>query len=117
MLTVIQWNETDRNCREIDFAAPHTLSLTWFPRWLSGIEQFFGPIRSRLIAGNVHDAEGQSTYCARCHSLLIERDWYNLGTWNLDGNRCRQCGHTLAGVFESRPGSFGAKRQPVRIHS
>ena len=70
-----------------------------------------------VYTGNVHDAEGQSTYCARCHSLLIERDWYNLGTWNLDGNRCRQCGHALAGVFERRPGSFGAKRQPVRIHS
>ncbi|MBK7975040.1 MAG: AmmeMemoRadiSam system radical SAM enzyme [Deltaproteobacteria bacterium] len=70
-----------------------------------------------VYTGNVHDTEGQSTYCARCHSLLIERDWYNLGTWNLDGNRCRTCGHTLAGVFESRPGSFGAKRQPVRIHN
>lgn len=41
---------------EIDFAAPHTLSLTWFPRWLTGIEKGFGPIRSRLNAGNVHDA-------------------------------------------------------------
>lgn len=70
-----------------------------------------------VYTGNVHDVEGQSTYCARCHSLLIERDWYNLGAWNLDGNRCRQCGHALAGVFESRPGSFGARRQPVRIHN
>lgn len=41
---------------EIDFAAPHTLSLTWFPRWLTAIEKGFGAIRSRLIAGNVHDA-------------------------------------------------------------
>jgi DNA-binding transcriptional LysR family regulator len=41
---------------EIDFAAPHTLSLTWFPHWLMEIEQGFGPIRSRLLAANVHDA-------------------------------------------------------------
>lgn len=41
---------------EIDFAAPHTLSLTWFPRWLLDIEKTFGPVRSRLLAANVHDA-------------------------------------------------------------
>ena len=41
---------------EIDFAAPHTLSLIYFPAWLGRLEAGFGPIRSRLIAGNVHDA-------------------------------------------------------------
>ena len=41
---------------EIDFAAPHTLSLTYFPHWLSGLEKDFGPLKSRLIATNVHDA-------------------------------------------------------------
>ena len=41
---------------EIDFAAPHTLSLTWFPRWLTDLQTEFGPIRSRLMAANVHDA-------------------------------------------------------------
>ena len=42
--------------REIDFAAPHTLSLTYFPRWLTALEQGYGPFKSRLIAANVHDA-------------------------------------------------------------
>ena len=42
--------------REIDFAAPHTLSLTYFPRWLHALEQGYGPLKSRLIAANVHDA-------------------------------------------------------------
>jgi pyruvate formate lyase activating enzyme len=69
-----------------------------------------------VYTGNVHDVEGQSTYCARCGALVIERDWYNLGTWNLDGDRCRNCGHRLAGVFDGKPGSWGAKRQPIRIH-
>ena len=41
---------------EIEFAAPHTLSLTWFPRWVAAVESEFGPLRTRLIAGNVHDA-------------------------------------------------------------
>ena len=41
---------------EIDIAAPHTLSLAWFPRWLTAIERDFGAIRSRLHAANVHDA-------------------------------------------------------------
>ena len=40
----------------IDFALPHTLAFTFFPRWLSGLNGRFGTIRSRLAALNVHDA-------------------------------------------------------------
>lgn len=40
---------------EIDFAAPHTLSLTYFPRWLTALERGYGPLKSRMIAANVHD--------------------------------------------------------------
>ncbi|MBY0454945.1 MAG: LysR family transcriptional regulator [Burkholderiaceae bacterium] len=40
----------------IDFAVPHTLALTFFPVWLSGLRQRFGAFKSRLIALNVHDA-------------------------------------------------------------
>ncbi|MFZ4527182.1 MAG: LysR family transcriptional regulator [Undibacterium curvum] len=40
----------------VDFAVPHTLSLTYVPRWLTGLEQAFGEINSRLLALNVHDA-------------------------------------------------------------
>ncbi len=40
----------------IDFALPHTLSLTFFPRWLTQVEKDFGAFSSRLIALNVHDA-------------------------------------------------------------
>ncbi|MFZ6752675.1 LysR family transcriptional regulator [Undibacterium sp. Dicai25W] len=40
----------------IDFAVPHTLSLTYVPRWLTGLETAFGEIHSRLLALNVHDA-------------------------------------------------------------
>ncbi len=40
----------------IDFAVPHTLSLTYFPRWLQHIEARLGRINTRLRALNVHDA-------------------------------------------------------------
>ena len=40
----------------IDFAVPHTLSLTYFPQWLQRIEARMGPVHTRLRALNVHDA-------------------------------------------------------------
>ena len=40
----------------IEFAVPHTLAFTFFPVWVSSLREKFGPIKSRLIALNVHDA-------------------------------------------------------------
>ncbi len=40
----------------IEFAVPHTLSLTYFPRWLQRIEAKLGQVHTRLRALNVHDA-------------------------------------------------------------
>lgn len=40
----------------IEFAVPHTLAFTFFPAWMSTLRDNFGPIKSRLIAQNVHDA-------------------------------------------------------------
>jgi len=40
----------------IDIAVPHTLAFTFFPQWVSSLREPFGPIKSRLIALNVHDA-------------------------------------------------------------
>jgi LysR family transcriptional regulator, hypochlorite-specific transcription factor HypT len=37
------------------FAAPHTLSLTFFPRWISTLSKQIGRIRAKLLASNVHD--------------------------------------------------------------
>lgn len=66
--------------------------------------------------GNVHDTEGESTYCHSCGTRLIERDWYVLGEWNLDAKGCcDQCGSQCAGIFEAEHGHWGAKRQPVRL--
>jgi pyruvate formate lyase activating enzyme len=66
--------------------------------------------------GNVHDGDGGSTWCPGCGKLLIERDWYVLGQWNLTSEgRCTSCSTPLPGVFEPRPGNWGARRQPVRL--
>ena len=56
--------------------------------------------------GNVHDEAGGSTWCHGCGGLLIARDWYVLGDWNLtpDGH-CTGCGEPCAGVFEGAPGA------------
>ena len=68
--------------------------------------------------GNVHDAEGGSTYCHHCGQLLIGRDWYELSAWNLTANGCcNACSAQCAGVFEARPGVWGARRRPVRMAS
>lgn len=40
----------------IQFAVPHTLGFTFFPTWVASLRDSFGPIKSRLIALNVHDA-------------------------------------------------------------
>ena len=40
----------------IEFAVPHTLAFTFFPAWATKLREHFGPLKSRLIALNVHDA-------------------------------------------------------------
>jgi DNA-binding transcriptional LysR family regulator len=44
------------NAQSLDFAVPHTLSLTFFPEWLKALEQQVGTLSCRLRALNVHDA-------------------------------------------------------------
>ncbi len=70
-----------------------------------------------VYVGNVHDPEADSTYCPGCGQCVIERDWYRLGAWRLDANGCcNACGTRIAGVFESEPGDWGARRHPVAMH-
>jgi pyruvate formate lyase activating enzyme len=66
--------------------------------------------------GNVHDVDGESTYCHSCGEKLIVRDWYVLGDWNLDAQGCcKNCGTRLSGLIEPHPGSWGNRRQPVHL--
>jgi len=71
-----------------------------------------------VYTGNVHDEAGQSTYCPGCGAVVIGRDWYQITAWGLgSGGRCRACGTQIAGLFESRPGTWGQQRMPVRLGS
>ncbi len=73
-----------------------------------------------VYTGNVHDKEGASTWCPGCGERLIGRDWYVLEEWGLETKqgaegRCARCGERCAGFFDTEPGSWGAKRRPVRL--
>ena len=68
-----------------------------------------------VYTGNVHDAEGGSTYCPGCRRCVVWRDWYRLGQWNIRGGACGFCGTRIAGHFDNMPGVWGAMRLPVRI--
>lgn len=67
-----------------------------------------------VYTGNVHDRDSQSTYCDACGKRVIERDWYHLGQYELDGaGRCGHCGHQVAGVFDGPAGTWGRQRMRV----
>lgn len=66
-----------------------------------------------VYTGNVHDKKGGSTWCPGCGGLLIERDWYELGRWQLRDSACAACGHRLPGCFDGQPGDYGARRERI----
>jgi pyruvate formate lyase activating enzyme len=69
-----------------------------------------------VYTGNVHNEEGDTTFCANCHSSLIVRDWYQIKQYRLDKDGiCPDCGTALAGRFDEEPGNFGARRIPIAI--
>jgi pyruvate formate lyase activating enzyme len=68
--------------------------------------------------GNVRDSAGGSTWCHNCGQRLIERDWYVLGDWHVTSTGCcDKCGTLVPGLFEPRPGTWGARRQPVVLRN
>jgi pyruvate formate lyase activating enzyme len=69
-----------------------------------------------VYTGNVHDAEGGSTYCPGCRKALIVRDWYDIRGYHLteDGD-CGNCGTRIAGRFGRFGKPFGPRRMPVRL--
>jgi pyruvate formate lyase activating enzyme len=70
-----------------------------------------------VYTGNVHDPAGQSTYCAACGKLVIERDGYNLGAFHVVHGACIHCGAALAGRFDDKPGAWGRKRVRLAVHA
>lgn len=69
-----------------------------------------------VYTGNVHNREGDTTFCPGCNKPVIGRDWYELSDWNLDeGGCCSHCGTAIAGRFDPLPGDWGRKRMPIRF--
>jgi len=69
-----------------------------------------------VYTGNVHDTDGGSTYCPQCAARVIERDWYRILNYRVtDAGCCQACGSAIAGVFDGPAGTWGARRQSVRI--
>ena len=66
-----------------------------------------------VYVGNVHDPAGQSTYCHGCQTLLVERDWYELGKFRIRDGKCQKCGVDIPGRFENEKGTWGARRLPI----
>jgi pyruvate formate lyase activating enzyme len=69
-----------------------------------------------VYTGNVHDRAGDTTVCPGCHVDVIVRDWYQLLKYELnDSGSCRHCGTSIAGVFDGPAGTWGSRRQRVRL--
>ena len=74
-----------------------------------------------VYVGNVHDSEHSSTFCTKCHSMLIQRDWYEIQSYSVGlahtgqstSGRCQKCGEQLAGRFQEHVGTWGRKRLPI----
>ena len=69
-----------------------------------------------VYTGNVHDAEGGTTYCPSCENPVIVRDWYAIRSYELsEQGACRHCGAGLAGRYQKFAKPFGPRRIPVRL--
>jgi pyruvate formate lyase activating enzyme len=69
-----------------------------------------------VYTGNVHDPEGENTFCHGCGDVVIGRDGYDLTEWNLTPEGCcRICATPLPGVLEEWPGAWNGRPMPVRI--
>ena len=67
--------------------------------------------------GNIHSPPQQSTYCPNCRKPVIERVGYEIRSYSVRNQSCAHCGAAIAGRFHDAPGTWGSRRQPVRISS
>jgi pyruvate formate lyase activating enzyme len=71
-----------------------------------------------VYTGNIHDPDGQSTYCPGCGHRLIGRDRYQIEDWQLSAaGRCRHCSTGVVGYFEPQPGDWGGGRRRIAIRN
>lgn len=109
----VPWHFTafhpDWRMRDIPPTSAQTLSHARAIAMKNGVRYAF--------TGNVYDPAGQATYCHNCQALLIGRDGYDITAWRLTNEaRCRICDAACAGVFAGLPGTWGSRRQPVKLN-
>ena len=98
----------DHHLRDVPPTPPATLRRARRIAMDAGLRYVYG--------GNVHDVEGDTTWCPGCGTPLITRDWYRILDYRLTADACcPQCGSTVAGHFAASAGDFGSRRIPVRI--
>ena len=69
-----------------------------------------------VYTGNVHNQEGDTTFCPHCHTPVIVRDWYQINQYRLtEEGCCPDCATSVAGRFAKQAGIFGRKRIPIAI--
>jgi len=69
-----------------------------------------------VYTGNVHNIEGDTTFCPSCQAPLIVRDWYQINDYRLTAKgQCPDCGSAVAGRFDAECGHFGRQRIPVML--
>ena len=69
-----------------------------------------------VYTGNVHNQQGDTTFCPHCKAELIIRDWYQIKRYRLtkDGH-CPDCNTAIKGCFGETAGEFGRRRIPILI--
>ena len=70
-----------------------------------------------VYTGNVHDAEGGTTYCPGCRKPLVVRDWYVINSYRVTSEgKCPDCNTPVAGRYQVFDRPFGPRRVPIAIH-
>jgi pyruvate formate lyase activating enzyme len=69
-----------------------------------------------VYTGNVHDADGGTTFCPGCGEALIVRDWYDILSYALTPEgRCMRCDAAVPGRYERFHRPWGRRRVGVRL--
>ena len=67
-----------------------------------------------VYTGNLHDLEGDTTFCHECQTKLVIRDWYEVLEYQVTPEgKCPKCATPVAGSYDATPGEWGRRRQPV----
>ena len=85
----------------------------------------FGTVHDRIAlengvryayTGNIVDRDGDTTFCPGCGVAAVIRNWFDILCYQLDDvGRCTSCGYQIAGVYEGPVGTWGRRRQPLRL--